>query len=200
MRELNCRRQPDSRRWPAKFAPVCVAAAVCGFSMLGAAAYAGENPPRKAPPQQQQQSVDPLIVAMLIKSTVIALQHANQTGNYTVLQDMGTPVFRERFDATRLAALFSNLRARGINLSPVLMLDPSLDKPAEFTAQKQLHLIGTFPTQPLQIRYELVFLQIDGVWRVDGLAVDAQAPRAVPGPQAGNVTYRPAGREGKAKF
>ena len=172
--------------------------------MLGAAAYAAENPAQKAPPQpqqlQQQQTVDPLVAAMLIKSTIIALQHANQTGNYTVLHDMGTPVFRERFDATRLAAIFSNLRARGINLSPVLMLQPGLEKPAEFTAQKQLHLIGSFPTQPLQIRYELVFVQIDGVWRVDGLAVDAQAPQAAPGPQAGNVTYRPAGRETKGKF
>jgi hypothetical protein len=200
MRELNFRRQQDSRGWAAKIAPLCVAAAVCGFSMLGAAACAAENPPRKAPPQQQQQTVDPLIAAMLIKSTVIALQHANQTGNYTVLRDMGTPVFRERFDATRLAALFSSLRARGINLSPVLMLQPSLDKPTGFTAQKQLHLIGNFPTQPLEIRFELVFLQIDGVWRVDGLAVDAQAPRAVPGPQAGNVIHGSAGREGKAKF
>ena len=33
----------------------------------------------------------------LIKSTIMALQHANQTGNYSVLRDLGSPVFRERF-------------------------------------------------------------------------------------------------------
>lgn len=119
--------------------------------------------------------------SMLMKPTVIAIQHANQTGNYTVLRDLGTPVFWERFDPTRLAAIFGNLRARGINLSPVLMLSPNLDRPAELMDRRRLRLAGSFPTQPLQIRYELVFLQIDGVWRVDGLAVDAVARSAATG-------------------
>ncbi len=181
----------------------CVAALAGGLSLLNAVACAAENSAQKAPaPQHQahQQAVDPLVAAMAVKSTIAALQHANQTGNFTVLHDMGTPVFRERFDATRLAATFSGLRARGINLSPALMLEPVLEKPAEFNTQKQLHLVGHFPTQPLQIRFEMVFLQIDGVWRVDGLAVDALAPPNAVGPQAGNVIYRPAGREAKAKF
>ncbi len=181
----------------------CLAAVTCGLSLLNTAARAAENTAQKAPaPQQQvqQQAFDPLVAAMVVKSTVIALQHANQTGNFTVLHDMGTPVFRERFDATRLAATFSGLRARGINLTPALMLQPVLEKPAEVNAQKQLHLVGYFPTQPLQIRFEMVFLQIDGVWRVDGLAVDAQGAQTAAGPQAGNVIYRPAAREAKAKF
>lgn len=41
------------------------------------------------------------------------------------------------------------------------------------TERNQLHIVGNFPTQPLQIQYELLFLQLDGVWRLDGLAVDA---------------------------
>ena len=109
----------------------------------------------------------------LIKSTIMAVQHANQTGNYSVLRDLGSPVFRERFDQARLTAVFANLRSRGVNLSPVLFLAPNLTKQPEMTEGNELHVVGDFPTQPLQIQYEMLFLQLDGVWRLNGLAVDA---------------------------
>src|SRR6516164_6355559 len=64
----------------------------------------------------------------LIKSTIMAVQHANQTGNYSVLRDLGSPVFRECFDQARLTAVFANLRSRGVSLSPVLFLAPNLTK------------------------------------------------------------------------
>ncbi len=109
----------------------------------------------------------------MIKSTIAAVQHANATGNYSVLRDLGTPIFRERYDDAKLTAIFGNLRTRGVNLSPTLMLQPNLTKQPEMTPQRQLHVVGTFPTQPLQIQYELLFLQLDGIWRLDGIAVDA---------------------------
>ena len=124
-------------------------------------------------------------LAALIKSTIMALQHANQTGNYSVLRDLGTPVFRERFDLAQLTAIFSNLRSRSVNLSPVLFLAPNLTKQPELTEGNQLRIVGDFPTQPLKIQYEMLFLQIDGVWRIDGLAVDA-VPQQLAKPTASN--------------
>ena len=142
--------------------------------------------------------MDAVQIASLIKSTIMALQHANQTGNYSVLRDLGTPVFRERFDQAQLTAIFSNLRSRGVNFMPVL----SCPKPHQTGGDdggRQLHLVGDFPTQPLKIQYEMLFLQIDGVWRIDGMAVDAvpvqasantTAPAAAPVPPSG---VRPSG-------
>lgn len=167
-----------------------LSALVClGFAFAGASAIAEHKPasaksssvPKTAPepPQAEQQpNIDPVVLAMLIKSTIMALQHANQTGNYSVLRDLGTPLFRERLDQARLTAVFSNLRSRGINLSPVLMLAPNL-KQAELTGQNRLRLAGYFPSQPLQIRYELVFLMIGGVWRIENISVDAVPPQPV---------------------
>jgi hypothetical protein len=43
----------------------------------------------------------------MIKTTLVALNHANLTGNYTVLRDLGSPRFRAGNDAARLAAIFS---------------------------------------------------------------------------------------------
>ena len=130
----------------------------------------------------------------LIKSTIMALQHANQTGNYSVLRDLGTPVFRERFDQAQLTAIFSTLRSRGVNLSTVLFLTPNLAKQPDITEGRQLHIVGDFPTQPLQIQYEMLFLQIDGVWRIDGMAVDAvpvQASAGVAAPAPASPAPQP---------
>jgi hypothetical protein len=140
--------------------------------------------PEGAQPKVQQnalppaQTVDAVVLIMLVKSTILAVQHANATGNYSVLRDLGTPVFRERFDQAKLTAIFANLRTRGVNLTPVIMLPVNWTKQPEITPQGQLHLAGIVPSQPLQVQFELLFLQLDGVWRLDGIAIDAVPPPA----------------------
>ena len=130
-------------------------------------------------PAGMQMSV--LVLTVIIKDTIIALHHANMTGNYSVLRDMGTPVFRENFDQTALAGAFANLRARKIDLSPAYFLSPNLTKNPELNKDSELVLVGFFPTQPLRIQFELRFMQVDGKWRLAGIGVDALP---LPGPQA----------------
>lgn len=124
-------------------------------------------------PPNSGKALDDVVLAMLIKSTLVAVQHANVTGNYSVLRDLGTSAFRDNNDQARLTAIFSNLRGRGLNLNPVLMLLPYLSRPPEFTPQGQLRLVGYFATQPLRIEYDLLFAQTDGTWRIDGIDVNA---------------------------
>jgi hypothetical protein len=114
------------------------------------------KPAAQAPQAKQELKMETVQLAALIKSTIMALQHANQTGNYSVLRDLGTPVFRERFDLAQLTAIFSNLRSRSVNLSPVLFLAPNLIKQPELTEGNQLRIVGDFPTQPLKIQYEML--------------------------------------------
>ena len=130
-------------------------------------------------PAANGKALDDVVLAMLIKSTLVAVQHANVTGNYSVLRDLGTSAFRDNNDQAKLTAIFSNLRGRGLNLNPVLMLLPYLSRPPEFTPQGQLRLVGYFATQPLRIEYDLLFAQTDGTWRIDGIDVNAV-------PQEGN--------------
>ena len=146
------------------------------FALTSCAALAETKPaakPAAQPQAKQELKMETVQLVALIKSTIMALQHANQTGNYSVLRDLGTPVFRERFDQAQLTAIFSSLRSRGVNLTPVLFLAPNLTKQPEMTQGNELHLVGNFPTQPLQIQYEMLFLEIDGVWRLNGFSVDA---------------------------
>jgi hypothetical protein len=156
---------------------LCYRALLCLILADSSAALAQNQPaapgnPATQPAQQGMQ-IETVRLVALIKSSIMALQHANQTGNYSVLHDMGTPLFRERFDQAKLTAVFANLRKRNINLSAVLFVPPNLTKPPEMKDGNILHIVGDFPTQPLKIQYELMLLQIDGVWRIDGMAVDA---------------------------
>ena len=115
------------------------------------------KPAAQAPQAKQELKMETVQLAALIKSAIMALQHANQTGNYSVPRDLGTPVFRERFDLAQLTAIFSNLRSRSVNLSPVLFLAPNLTKQPEMTEGNQLRIVGDFQTQPLKIQYERPF-------------------------------------------
>lgn len=150
-----------------------------GFAFVSFAALAQNKPAAPTPQAKQELKMDTLQLITLIKSTIMALQHANQTGNYSVLRDLGSPIFRENFDQSRLTAVFQSLRSRGVNLSVVMFLAPNLIKQPEMTPGNELHLTGNFPTQPLQIQYEMLFLQLDGVWRLNGLSVDAVPVQAV---------------------
>ena len=124
--------------------------ALASCAALAETKPAPAKPAAKAPHAKQELNMETVQLVALIKSTIMALQHANQTGNYSVLRDLGSPVFRERFDQAQLTAIFSNLRSRGVNLSPVLFLAPNLTKQPEMTEGNQLHIVGDFPTQPLQ--------------------------------------------------
>ena len=162
------------------------------FALLGAHTAAADQQAKPAAavaapkPAGMQMSV--LILTVIIKDTIIALHHANMTGNYSVVRDMGTPVFRENFDQTALAGAFANLRARRIDLSPAYFLSPNLTKNPELNKDSELVLVGFFPTQPMQIQFELRFMQLDGKWRLSGIGVDALAP---PGPQASAAVSPP---------
>ena len=132
-----------------------------------------QAPAKPSASQKQEIKIEAAQLIILIKSTIIALQQANQTGNYSVLRDLGTPIFREHFDQARLASVFADLRNRRVNLYPVLFLAPDLSKPPEITQGGQLHLTGYFATRPVQIQFDILFTTLDGVWRLDGAAIDA---------------------------
>ena len=148
--------------------------------ILGAQAAAADQQAKpgaaSAAPKPGEMQMSAVTLTVIIKDAIIALNHANMTGNYSVLRDMGTPVFRENFDQTALAAAFANLRARKIDLSPAYFLSPNLTKKPELNKDNELVLVGFFPTQPLQIQFELRFMQLDGRWRLAGMGVDAVPP------------------------
>jgi len=117
----------------------------------------------------------------LIRSTLLTLNDANRSGNYTVMRDLAAPDFQARNTAADLSQIFSDLRRRNFDLYGAALLAPQLTAAPALDADKRLHLTGVFPTRPQQISFDLRFEVVGGQWRLFGIAIatpDAPAPPA----------------------
>lgn len=107
---------------------------------------------------------------MLIRNTLTLLNHANLSGNYTVLRDMTTANFRQRNTAADLAGTFAGLRQQKLDLSPILVTQPRLSQSPEIV-DGRLQMVGEFPTRPQSVQFALAFAQVGGGWMVDEISV-----------------------------
>ena len=143
----------------------------------------GAAPPKASPdaPAQPQQGgpsatvPPPEVLLVLLRTSLLALDHANKVNNYGVLRALGAPEL-QKFSAEQLGQLFAGLRSANIDLSPVAVITPQVLEPPAIMPDGLLRLVGFFPTQPLQIQFEIVFQPINGQWRIFGLTVRAAAP------------------------
>jgi hypothetical protein len=150
---------------------------------------AQQTPPQPYQASSPQQAAKPANidrngVLMLIRSTLLALDHANKTGNYTVLRDLGAPGFQVN-TAAKLAEIFAKQRGEKLDLSGVAVIDPQLSLLPQIEPNGMLHMAGFFPSVPSQVNFELLFAPVDGQWRVFGvsLSVGQSAPVAPPAPE-----------------
>jgi hypothetical protein len=144
-------------------------------------------PPAEAPAPPSLSRSDLELVVTLLRNTLVALHQANITGNYTVLRDLGAPGFRDSNNAARLAEIFTQIRAREVDLSRVVLLDPQLTD-ARINPDGMLYLAGALATEPVSVRFELLYEAVEGVWRVFGISIAPETglqPGAAPGAAPG---------------
>ena len=164
-----------------------IGSGMCALS-ASAAGQQGTPKPPPAPPTKSEAAPPPQVVmpgaeklVTLIRTAVLTLNDAVQTGNFTVLRDTAAPGFREANTAARLSQVFSNLAQQHIDLSSIAVIAPQLaETPVIDPKTSMLRIKGWFPTQPMQINFVLVFQPVGGRWRVFGISVNATAPTAPP--------------------
>jgi hypothetical protein len=143
------------------------------------------SPPSAAPPKAKAPAATPKSaearapavphpnqLMILIRSTLLAANHANLTGNYTVLRELGTPDFQQTNNSARLAEIFRDLRNKNIDLSPIAVLDAKLVRQPSINSNGQLRLSGFFPSRPEQVNFDLAFIMMGGRWRLHGMALN----------------------------
>jgi pyruvate/2-oxoglutarate dehydrogenase complex dihydrolipoamide acyltransferase (E2) component len=123
----------------------------------------------------------------LVRSTLMTLNDANRSGNYSVLRDLAAPDLQARHSAAELATSLAQLRQ--IDLAPVAITAPQMSAPPGIDANKMLRLVGSIPADPLPITFDLTYQGVNGQWRLFGLAVAtpqpaAQRPAPTPAPAA----------------
>ncbi len=150
---------------------------VVALSFLLAAGFSHAIAQQPGKPAQ----IDRNGVLILVRSTLIALDQANKTGNYTVLRDLGAPGFQTN-TAARLGEIFAGLRRDNLDLSGVAAIDPQLTLLPEIGADGMMHMTGFFPSAPTQINFDLLYAPVNGQWRLFGVSVGLgqTAPTAPP--------------------
>jgi hypothetical protein len=161
------------------------------MAATAAAAYAQQAPSQAPKPAQ----IDRNGVLILIRSTLLALDQANKTGNYTVLRDIGAPGFQTN-TAARLGEIFAKLRNDNLDLSGVAVIDPQLSLLPQIEANGLMRMSGFFPSVPSQVNFELMYAPVSGQWRLFGISVNiGQSGPAAPAAEVkpGNKQSPPAG-------
>ena len=99
-----------------------------------------------------------------------AVDHANKTGNYSVLRDLGSSGFQANNNAATLAASFAQLRQQRVDLSDTLLLAPIYDLTPRIVAPGLMRMRGSFAMRPTAILFDLLYEWNEG-WRLEGVAL-----------------------------
>jgi hypothetical protein len=140
---------------------MCVAA-LAAIASVGHAQTSAQTP--------KPAQIDRNGVLILVRSTLLALDQANKTGNYTVLRDIGAPGFQSN-SAARLGEIFAKLRNDNLDLSGVAVIDPQLNLLPQIETNGLMHMAGFFPSVPTQVNFDLSFAPVNGQWRLFGISV-----------------------------
>ena len=107
----------------------------------------------------------------LVKTTLLSFNDANVTGNYEVFHAKLSRPFREQFPVERLARRFQEFNKKHVDFDIVAALKPSYDPAPKVDDDGKLLVKGYFPTEPLQVYFNLEFIPSDGEWKLIGINV-----------------------------
>ena len=153
-------------------------ACALGVLLLMAPLAASDTIAQQAPEAKPASPVRIEQVLYLIRTTLLTLNDANRSGNYTVLRDLAAPDFQARNSAADLSQIFADLRRRNFDLYAAALLAPQLTATPALDADGRLRLTGFFPTRPLQINFDLTYQVAGGQWRLFGISI--ATPEAPP--------------------
>jgi hypothetical protein len=108
-----------------------------------------QPPPAVAPVPGQ------LKLSKMIWSTILAVDHAHRSGNYSVLRDMSAQGFQINNDAASLSRVFADIRNRQIDLSQVLLVAPTYSQAPRQLQPDVIEVKGVFDIRPTAVYFEL---------------------------------------------
>lgn len=131
--------------------------------LLAVPAYAQD--PRTTP-NTTIPTPDRLTLSRLLWGTMVSIDDANISGNYSVLRDTGATNFQVQNSAAQLAETFRYLRDQQIDLSTTLLLAPEFTQPPLMVATDVLRLQGVFGLRPIAIQFDIYYQWQGGRWKV----------------------------------
>jgi hypothetical protein len=114
----------------------------------------------------------PTTQEILIKTSLLTLNDAIVSGNYTVLHAKLAKPFREQFGPDRLKQAFKSFADQKVDMVAVSVVAPVATEEAHIDDRGALTLRGRFDVGRNRLTYELDFLVSEGEWKPLGLNVN----------------------------
>lgn len=144
-------------------------------SSVHAQQAAAQSPSQPAPSVQPPPSIRPvpgaLELSKLIWSTMAAVDHANTSGNYSVLRDMSAQGFQINNNAARLGEVFASIRQSRIDLSNTLLVPPTYTQAPRLVQGDVFEVQGLFQIRPTSIQFQIYYQWEQGKWKLYGIDV-----------------------------
>lgn len=153
-----------------------LALTIIGLSLFTPAYNPTAQAKQVAAQAKGQAAPNPLVTSMLIRSTLIAVNHANLTNNYAVLRSLSSPSFQRVNSGEKLSRVFAKLRRKKFDLSPVVLYRPILAQPATVQRDGRLRLTGFFDTKPARVAFDLLYTRLADKWKLEAIAVNVGRP------------------------
>ena len=113
---------------------------------------------------------------ILIKASLLTLNDANVTGNYTVLHaKLGKP-FRDQITPDKLKQAFKSFADQKVDWDLIAARTPVATSEAKIDNRGALILRGYFDTKPSRLTYELDFMISEREWKPIMLNVKLKSP------------------------
>ncbi|GMM94076.1 hypothetical protein MTsN3n11_23780 [Qipengyuania sp. MTN3-11] len=140
-----------------------------GFSAVAAAQQPQPATPSVQPPPSVRPTPGQLELSKMIWSTIAAVDHANRSGNYSVLRDISAQGFQINNNAAQLAQVFAGLRAQQVDLGNALLIPPTYSVAPEMVREDVFRVQGLFQLRPISIGFDLYFQWEQGSWKLFGI-------------------------------
>lgn len=127
--------------------------------------------PTAQPPASQVPVPDQLQLSKMLWSTMLAVDHANHSGNYSVLRDMSSQGFQIANNAANLGQIFSGLRNQQVDLSNALLVPPTYVDAPRMVQDNVLQLRGMFQLRPNAIYFDVYYAWEQGMWKLHGIDI-----------------------------
>jgi len=150
--------------------PVVSKSALCSRLALAVAAALLIASPAAA----EEKVPSPITQEVLIKASLMTLNDANVTGNYSVLHAKLAKSLREEVTPDKLKQVFKSFTDQKIDFDIVAAKAPVATKDAVVDARGALVLRGYFEVAASRVTYELDFVPSEGEWKPIKLNVDVK--------------------------
>lgn len=162
------RMTPLSTIVPGLRAPAFFYAVLAALTLPGLAhAQAQARPPISSLPVPSE-----LELAKMIWSTMAMVDHANRSGNYSVLRDTSANGFQIQNDPARLAEIFAPIRATRVDLGNALVVAPTYTAAPTLLQTDVFQVKGYFALRPTPIFFDLYFQWEQGRWKLFGISIE----------------------------